>query len=182
MLEDKIKEYLYNLKFYDYRLSEDLGTLKNKMAKDIAEIVEKEYEEKFNEFIKVTDRYEKENTTINDVNNSLGDMVNEQTLEIEQLKQKVYKLEKALKIQSEIMIETREGIADIKYLNREEVEKIICKHICFCSQEGVENCVTAICNLAIPITKDRIFKVLGKYFNYKYVDFEQIANEILKEE
>ena len=53
-LEKKIKKILDLNQFTSYE----------SLAHDIADIAEKEYEEKFFEFVKVTDRYEKENAKL----------------------------------------------------------------------------------------------------------------------
>jgi len=62
MLKDKILEYLGKQVINLSSMYVDAWL--NTAAQDIADIAEREYEKKFFEFVKVTDRYEKENAEL----------------------------------------------------------------------------------------------------------------------
>ncbi len=102
-------------------------------------------------------------------------------------KNKISKLEKE-------NAELKQQLADIKYLDRDEVEKIIeefIKNTSGCSNsllEDVEDlkhyesiAITAICNLAYD--KNKIIKVLSGYWPFYIPDHdkEAIADEILND-
>jgi len=86
----------------------------------------------------------------------------------ERTEEYIAKLEKDLK-------EAKSQLADIKYLNADEVEHIIGS--ININQEKVQ----AICNLAIDIDRDKIIEVLRKYFgeyNFGYLD--GVTDQIIK--
>ena len=92
-------------------------------------------------------------------------------------------VEKLLKQNAEL----KAKLDNVKYFNRQEVEKIIIM------SNTIEETITTICNLAIKsIDKDRIIEILKKRFKTwsmprrfnvdNYAEYmEQIANEILSQ-
>ncbi len=154
-IEDKIYEYLCSL---GYIFVESVYNKKT-VAHDIVEIVEKEYatNQGFTDLLKesadlklqladTSGRFEGEmdlNTKIMKENAELK----------ERFKSDECDLCNDLQDENE---ELKQQLEDIKYLNREEVEKIIKTEIDPCHNYVIKDLVTAICNLAY--SKDKIIE------------------------
>ena len=96
--------------------------------------------------------------------------------------------EQLIAIQKEQIESLEKQLADIKYLNADEVKRILGRYIINSYYEDYvdeDDIVQAICKLAIDIDRDKIIKVLMKYYNLNYgnltvIGIKTISDEIIK--
>jgi len=201
-------------KFYNWLMSNYSVSLKpEKIAKELAEIAEKYYD-LYDDLIADMDyaikELQKENKDLWEMNKILADSRLKILGENQELKKRHEEL-------IFMLAEKDKQIADIKYLDGDEVEKIMMNFAHDCGGTSIlislkEKYITAICSLAIPesprnltkeelakekkyekdnyktfaipITKEKIIKILEKYMNKYSGDvnigyFKAIATEIL---
>ena len=185
-LENKIKEYVHNKSFEQTSL--------NEIAHDITEIAANELLPK--DVIKIIKQLEQDNTTLKDINKGLGEMVDELK---QQLADTLGRFEGEMDLNTKVMKENAElkdkldklmndtsqcdicldlcfenekltkQLADKKYLNRNEVEKIIPKYGNYSTTEEHTSWVTAICNLAPEqryLNFDEVHKLFQKHIQW----------------
>lgn len=110
-----------------------------------------------------------------------------------ELKTKAEHYERIAQVAVNEMERLKQQLSEIKYLNRQEVEKILFERIDDSEDnfDMVQGIITAICNLAVEIDKDKIVEVLKGFtcradmvseFAYVITEpfFDKVADEIIK--
>jgi len=177
MLKDKILEYLGKQVINLSSMYVDAWL--NTAAQDIADIAEREYEKKFFEFVKVTDRYEKENIELKQVI-AHSDGVQ---LQNEDLIRENDRLKKQLDISKDRIIKLVEDILFKQHWIKNNKQNKLTQY--FTCKGILRDCAEQIANEILSVPKSQIPIVINKDIKpeceiFKRTEIIKPDNELLE--